>query len=348
MAQGKAPAAKRVDWVDYAKGWCIVLVVMMHSTLGVGEALGQEGWLHHFVAWARPFRMPDFFLVAGLFLSHTIKKDWTTFIDRKVLHFAYFYLLWLLIQSLLKFWPGAAATWPLGIERLGSQLAFGLIEPFGTLWFIYLLPIFFVVTKLLRQIPVWMVLMAGAVLQMAYIETGWTVIDEFAARYVYFFAGYAFAPQIFEFAAKVRGKAAVTLCGLVVWGILNGLAVGYGVAALAGVSLVLGFAGACAVIAFAVLLARGDLLPPLRYAGANSIVIYLAFFLPMAATRTVMLKLGVISDVGAVSLIVTGVAVATPLLLHYLVRSTPLRFLFERPALLRLRESPKATLMPAE
>ena len=27
------------------------------------------------------------------------------------------------------------------------------IEPFGTLWFIYLLPIFFVVTKLSRQLP---------------------------------------------------------------------------------------------------------------------------------------------------------------------------------------------------
>ena len=25
----------RVDWVDYAKGFCIVMVVMMHSTLGV-------------------------------------------------------------------------------------------------------------------------------------------------------------------------------------------------------------------------------------------------------------------------------------------------------------------------
>ena len=26
----------RIDWVDYAKGFCIVMVVMMHSTLGVG------------------------------------------------------------------------------------------------------------------------------------------------------------------------------------------------------------------------------------------------------------------------------------------------------------------------
>jgi uncharacterized membrane protein YcfT len=28
----------RIDWVDYAKGICIVFVVMMHSTLGVEAA----------------------------------------------------------------------------------------------------------------------------------------------------------------------------------------------------------------------------------------------------------------------------------------------------------------------
>ena len=31
-----APSARgRIDWVDYAKGICIVMVVMMHSVLGV-------------------------------------------------------------------------------------------------------------------------------------------------------------------------------------------------------------------------------------------------------------------------------------------------------------------------
>ena len=57
----------RVPWVDTAKGLCIILVVMMHATLGVGEAMGGEGFMHQIVAFARPFRMPDFFLVSGLF-----------------------------------------------------------------------------------------------------------------------------------------------------------------------------------------------------------------------------------------------------------------------------------------
>ena len=32
----------RVDWVDYAKGICIVMVVMMHSVLGVELARSEE------------------------------------------------------------------------------------------------------------------------------------------------------------------------------------------------------------------------------------------------------------------------------------------------------------------
>ena len=108
-----APAAParhpgRLDWVDCCKGICIILVVMMHSTLGVEKALGETTWLSAFIAWAKPFRMPDFFLISGLFLSRRIAQPWPTYIDRKVVHFAYFYLLWMTIQLIVR-GPGIAA-----------------------------------------------------------------------------------------------------------------------------------------------------------------------------------------------------------------------------------------------
>ena len=37
--------------------------------------------------------MPDFFLISGLFLSRAIDRDWHDYLDRKVWHFAYFYVL---------------------------------------------------------------------------------------------------------------------------------------------------------------------------------------------------------------------------------------------------------------
>src|SRR5882672_9967259 len=84
----------RVGWVDYAKGICIVMVVMMHSTLGMELAVNREGFMHSVVEFARPFRMPDFFLISGLFLGRVIDRDWRDYIDKKVVHFAYFYVLW--------------------------------------------------------------------------------------------------------------------------------------------------------------------------------------------------------------------------------------------------------------
>ena len=77
------PQTSRVDWVDYAKGFCIVMVVMMHSTLGVEQAAGHEGWMHAVVAFARPFRMPDFFLISGLFLARVIDRDWRDYLDKQ-------------------------------------------------------------------------------------------------------------------------------------------------------------------------------------------------------------------------------------------------------------------------
>jgi uncharacterized membrane protein YcfT len=328
-------ARTRVDWVDYAKGWCIILVVMMHSTLGVEEALGHESWLHGFIAWARPFRMPDFFLVAGLFLSRAIDKPWRDYLDRKVLHFAYFFVLWTLIQGAPKLFLAGGDP-----RSIAGDLAFAMIEPFGTLWFIYLLPIFFVTTKLLRRVAPEAVLLVAATLQIATISTNSTVVDEFAARYVYFFAGYLFAPEIFALADKARVSVVKTLAALFAWGVVNWLAVRLGYAALPGVSLILGFAGACAVVAFSALLARLRLLGFLRGLGARSIVIYLAFFLPMAAARVLLLESGLIPDPGILSLIVTAVAILIPLLMNRLARGSLFAFLFARPAIFRLPRDP--------
>ena len=72
----------RIDWVDVAKGICICFVVMMHSTLGVEKAAGETGWMGYFVEFARPFRMPDFFLIAGLFLASRINAPWRLYLDR--------------------------------------------------------------------------------------------------------------------------------------------------------------------------------------------------------------------------------------------------------------------------
>jgi uncharacterized membrane protein YcfT len=337
--------AQRVDWADYAKGFCIIMVVMMHSTLGVEEAAGREGFMHVLVAFAKPFRMPDFFMISGLFLSRVIDRDWRTYLDRKVVHFAYFYVLWVTIQFAVKAPMFAAAH---GWDYVAAQYALAFIEPFGTLWFIYLLPIFFVVTKAARRMPAAVIWFAAAALQIASIHTGWTAIDEFAGRFVYFYTGYLFAPQIFAFAAAVQAHPGRAVAGLAAWALVNGALVHAGFAEWPVVSLALGLAGAAAVIAFSALLAKAHWFAPVRYCGEHSIVIYLAFFLPMAATRMVLLKTGIVPDVGTISLLVTAAGVLGALAMWWAARATGANFLFERPGRFWIAPRPRVAMQPAE
>jgi uncharacterized membrane protein YcfT len=318
---------------------------MMHSTLGVELAAGREGWMHAAVAFAKPFRMPDFFMISGLFLARVIDRDWRDYLDRKVVHFAYFYVLWVTIQFVFKA-PMFAAE--VGWSGVGLKYLEAFIEPFGTLWFIYLLPIFFVVVKLTRRVPPLAIWLVGAALEVAPIETGWTVIDEFASRFVYFYTGYLFAPHIFVFARMVQARPAAAFAGLVAWALVNGGLVVAGLADRPFVSLALGLVGAGAVMVVAALMAKTDLFSPLRYCGRNSIVIYLAFFLPMAAARIALLKTGLITDLGTISLAVTLVGVMGALLWFWAARNTPFRFLFERPAWARLKPASARALQPAE
>ncbi|MGJ4926631.1 acyltransferase family protein [Bradyrhizobium sp. HKCCYLS2038] len=336
----------RIDWVDYAKGICIIMVVMMHSVLGVELAAGETGFMHAVVAFAKPFRMPDFFLISGLFLPLVINRDWRTYLDRKVVHFAYFYVLWVTIQFGFKA-PGfaAASSWP----HAGYLYLESFIEPFGTLWFIYLLPIFFVVIKLTRKAPAPVIWGMAAGLEMAHIVTGWTVIDEFCARFVYIYSGYLFATYIFALSDRARVQPLLAIAGLLAWAAINQSLVNLGVSEWPIVSLTLGYAGAVAIIIAGTLLARAQLLNALKFCGEHSIVIYLAFFLPMAATRALLLKTGIITDIGTISLLVTVAGVLGALAIWRLALLAGARFLFERPIAFWIAP-PKArvAIQPAE
>ncbi len=341
------PQSHRIEWVDYAKGISIILVVMMHSTLSTEEAFGQTGWLHGVVEFARPFRIPAFFMVAGLFVAHTIDRDWRTFLDRKVLHFVYFYVLWLVIQFAFRAPFYIANEGVIGTLRVFLT---AFIEPYGTLWFIYLLPAFYLVTRLTRALPPALVLLVAAALEIAPIDTHWTLIDEFAGRFVYFYVGYLFSSFILRGAAWSQMHTTSVLAALAAWFVANLAVVHAGFSNAYGVSLALGLAGAAAVIAISVLLAKSHLFESLRNCGQNSIVIYLAFFLPMVITRIALVKTHIITDPGTAAALVTAIAVVTPLILHRIVRGTMFSFLFERPARFHLTpaKSSKPTLQPAE
>jgi uncharacterized membrane protein YcfT len=343
-------AQERLDWVDVAKGLSIILVVMMHSAFGVGADTGGTGYLHYVIGWATPFRMPEFFLISGLFLSQVIARPWLRYADRRVVHYLYFYAIWAVIHILFK--VGLGERDPM---LAAEYLLWAVIEPYGVLWFIYMLAVLAAATKVVHElrIPHWVALLGGAALQMAPIHTGSYIVDQFAEFFVFFYAGYALAPVLFDIVVRAQKHVVLALAGLAAWAVINGLLVfspGYrvmpdhvemGLAGLPGLHLVLAIIGAGALCVAAGLLAKLPAMEWLRWLGSKSIVVYLAFALPMAVTRTILIRLGVITDTGVLSTVVMLVAILSPLLLYFIIQRTGFgKFLFERPAWAHLPGAP--------
>ncbi len=332
---------KHIDWVDSAKGMSILMVVMLYSTYSVGEDTGQIGALHWIAGYLTPFRMPDFFAISGLFLSRTLRKSLLTFFDRRVVHYAYFYLVWAFIHITIKVAIGAGNP-----ELAAVELVQSLIEPYGVLWFIYVLALFNLAVKLLEvmKVPHGLALAGAAVLQIAPVHTGSYAIDQFAAYFVYFYAGYALAPVFFRVVASAQAHKRLALAGLAIWAIVNGLAVflpthtahttsfDMGLAGLPGLHLVFAFLGILAIFVFASLIAPLRSMGWLTWIGKRSIVLYVSFALPMTAARLTFLKFNLIPDITALSIAVYAAALIGPFVLYALVQKTGYgRFLFNRP-----------------
>ncbi|MCB9556265.1 MAG: acyltransferase family protein [Deltaproteobacteria bacterium] len=308
-------------------------VVTLYSANTAKLAIGNAGWFQLWADFAQPFRMPDFFLLSGLFLSRVIERPLRRYLDKKVMHYAYFFVLWSLINTGLLYVTG---------ERHGGLLAFAkefwasiTFWPFEMLWFIQMLPAYFLLTRLIRRVPVYVVFPIVAALQVfPLFHTERVLIDEFWDRYVYFYAGYAFAPFFFRFAADVQKYLFLSLCGFSAWIVTNGAAVWLGYSKKPGLALGLAFLGAIAVIASGALAEKLRFAGWLRYLGRHSIVVYLAFYWPMKLAAVALLPVGFFrAHPTLFAASISAVGILSPVVLHRLINwRTKDRWLFARPA----------------
>lgn len=334
VSKGEKP---RLGWIDAVKGLTISLVVMEHTTWGVMATMSERPEIFGDLSdFAKPFRMPLFFLVAGLFAWKAINGPWRDFLDRKLLHFGYFYLLWSVIQIGIKIAVPTGGNWTV----TWIDMALIPIQPFAVLWFIYELAIFFTVLRVFRKLnPAW--LFAAAIgLYFAQISTGWMLIDEFAWRFIWFVSGVYGASRVFELATWARENKAQALGFAALLYATVATVVFSGLIEIRGLELLMGYAGGIGSIMAVAVLAELGLAGVLSYIGHRSLYVFVAFFAPMAAMRVGLVKFAGWENGDLITLVTFVVAVAGPIVGYEVLKRTPLSFLFVRPAMFRLKNEP--------
>lgn len=330
--------ADRHAWVDFAKGFCIIAVVGMWVAGEMQGYVGQgkAGWLGYFVLFAKPFRMPDFFLISGLFLFRVIDRPWTRYLDTKVVHYLYFLWLWSFITVPLAWWLGRETPAD-AVSALQDMVLDLVYKPFANLWFIFMLPVYFVATRLLHRVPVWLVFLGGLALAMFPLHTGLYPIDRFGVYFVYFYAGHAFSRHFFALANWAHSHRSAAVAGLLAWAAFNTYAVKADWPSSLYISPLLGFLGISAVVIISRLLCEQRWSTLLKYLGENSIVVYLGFYLPMIVIVPALQASPLAARPSLVATLSLLGCIALPVAFSWVARRVGLGFLYERPAWARLK-----------
>lgn len=186
------PPCERLTWVDVAKGASIILVVLNHAV----AALASNGWgldsIGRIDAALTTFRMPLFFFASGMFFAGNLALPWSGFMRNKVSGFLYLYALWSVLLGVF-FW---LLPWVQPVIGPWQDVALILVYPSSHLWFIYALPLFFVVTRLLNTLPMAVQAPTVATVTIVYGSgfalTGSWAWDAMLSYYGFFFAAVHF------------------------------------------------------------------------------------------------------------------------------------------------------------
>ncbi len=111
----------RLDWVDLAKGFGIILVVYGHVARGLSSAGQSFVFFRQIDNAIYAFHMPLFFLLSGYFFTKSAQKGVALYIKSKLGTILYPYLIWSLLQ--------------IGVQFLASNYINGSVSFFDVLTF---------------------------------------------------------------------------------------------------------------------------------------------------------------------------------------------------------------------
>lgn len=141
--------SRRIEWIDLVKAVSVLLVVFMHASNTLYDLAGPSGVtavLQHINHLLEPLRMPVFFLVSGMLASSAVRRPWSR-TGNRTLGMVYLYVVWMLLFFGFITLFGHAPSEPV------SAIVFAK----SGFWYLYAMALFFVIARLLRNQPAWVV-----------------------------------------------------------------------------------------------------------------------------------------------------------------------------------------------
>lgn len=284
IARGEKPG-ERLGWVDVARGMCMLLVVLMHvDELHYARLFGATPFapLWEVVTGiAKPMRIPTFFAISGFLASRAVIRPWRTVFEKRVGLLYYVYAVWTLVTG-VALTLLATADGPVSLPAAAAHWLPQLLWPDSILWFLFALILYFFGARLLRDLPVGLVLGAAMLVTALTYHLPGTHI---ARSFLYFLLG-AYLPRLLpRLAADVRWRTLGIACAALI--ATTGLVVLVG-KNKPGVWLPANFAGLWFCIAVSAWLAPSRLGRPLAALGRNTLPIFVLHPIVIAALNTAL------------------------------------------------------------
>jgi fucose 4-O-acetylase-like acetyltransferase len=320
----QAPAKTRVEWIDFAKGIFVLLVVLGHVIRGLINAglLDADHPLTFLDVWVNAHHVPVFFFLAGIFALRSAKRSVGQFLSDKFRAIVYPYVLWSLIMltamSLLGSVTnlGAVALTPVTVGR------YLLFDPFMHLWFLYAL--FFNYLLLLVAIKLGLGKLGYVTIAAAFFALGMLlpldptqILFRTMFQTIFFALGAVFGEAICRrlAALKLPVLAVISVAAFALLTLLLMVGIGRDVLdylARFGLAL-LGLLGALALSIVLNQTLPGRLVRIVRVWGQKSMQIYIAHVLAASGLRVVLVRVFGLTDPWLHVALQTAAGVVVPL-----------------------------------
>ena len=163
MISCMAETRPRIEWMDLLKGTAIIVILGSHA-VELMQPITHDQWPQH--AWSlvvtvlEPMRMTWFFMISGMLATAAVTKPWNK-VRRRTWGMTYLYLLWSGIFFAVLY---VYAPLPIGEEL--SWVVRNLLVAGNGYWYLYALVLYFVLARLTKSWPIWILLSVAVVLNL--------------------------------------------------------------------------------------------------------------------------------------------------------------------------------------